>query len=199
MAAQIDICNIALQLLGANRLNALDETTRSARSCAACYEILRDDLLTEYRWVFALKRAVLAPSVAKPLFEYNYQFPLPSDCLTPIIPPRTTIDWMFEGGNLLTNDGTTINLRYVARITDVSQFDISFVYALGASMAMHMCEEITQSNSKIQNAQAYFDRAIAKAKKNNAMEKVPAEAPEDTWLAARYAGTDGQAPWLRGQ
>jgi hypothetical protein len=31
---------------------------------------------------------------------------------------------------ILTNDGSSINIRYIARVTDPTQFDVAFVEAL---------------------------------------------------------------------
>jgi len=190
--SDVAICNLALQKLGAIRITSLSDDSPNARSCNACYTVLRDEEMGSYPWNFAKKRVVLAPSATAPAFDYTYAFPLPTDCLSVLLPNRTTLDWLIEQNDgvlsILTNEGNSINLRYLAKVTDPTRFDQSFVLALAYKMAFHMAEEITQSNEKkAEAAQAYKD-VIARAKRNNAFQNEPIDAPEDTWLTVQRNG-----------
>ena len=188
------ISNLALQKLGAKRITSLTEDSRNARSCNACYELLRDRELSTQFWNFAIKRATLTPASTTPIFGYQYAFPLPTDCLQIILPQRPYLDWKREiqGSQqvILTNQGASLNIRYVARITDPTQFDPCFVEGLACKMAMHMCEEITQSNEKKADAQQQYKDIMGQAKKNNAFEKISLSSPEDPWLTAQRVGAN---------
>src|SRR5262245_52285113 len=81
MASVVNICNLALQKLGAGRIASLDENSREARSCANNYETTRDAELRRHFWNFARKRARLAADVTAPEFGFDSQFPLPADFL----------------------------------------------------------------------------------------------------------------------
>jgi len=170
--------------LGAARIVSLTEDTKNARECNTAYAALRDAELRRHPWSFAVARAKLAPSATGPVFGPAYQYPLPSDCLR-ILPSNTVDDWQIEGRNLLTDDGTSLELRYVRRIDDPNLFDALFREALSARIAYELCERITQSNTKKQAAKDAYSNAIAEAKKANAIERVSTEFPEDPWLAAR--------------
>lgn len=185
MAAELDIWNLALQKLGVERLSSTTQNHRNARSCAACYETTRDAELEKYRWTFAIARVVLAPDASAPAFGFTYRFPVPSDCLRVLLPPDTELDWVIENGYVLTNYGDTLEIRYVARVTDTSRFSPTFVKALAMKMAEDMCEELTQSNQKKADAQQAYKDAIAEARRTNAIEKISADPPEDPWLYAR--------------
>jgi len=204
----VGIYNLALQKLGATRVAAIDEDSRNARSCTVCYEHLRDTELRTRSWVFSIKRASLPASTTIPvqlidtIFPNTAAFPLPTDSLRPLFPPRTYIDWVIESIDgspaIITNDDAPLLIRYIARITDPTKFDINFVEMVSCRMARHMAEEITQSNSKLKNIAALYEEARGTARKMNAYESVPFEGPEDSWIAARREGTRS-APWLRRQ
>jgi hypothetical protein len=186
---------MALQKLGAARVNALTENSRNARSCNACYELLRDEEMGAYPWNFAKTRTVLAPSAAPPAFDFAYAFPIPTDTLTILLPNSSFLDWKIEqqGGQtcILTNQGASINLTYIAKVTDPTRFDPSFALALAYKMAFHMCEEITQSNEKKQDAAQSYKDVIARAKRNNAFQNESVRPPTDSWLTAEWTSRDG--------
>lgn len=186
---------MALQKLGAARINSLTEDSRNARSCNACYEFLRDEELSAYPWNFAKTRVVLAASATAPAFDLDYAFPIPSDAVTILLPNRTLLDWKVEqqGGQtcILTNDGPSINLIYIARVTDPTRFDQAFALALAYKMAFHMAEEITQSQEKKEEAFQAYKEVIARARRNNSFQNEAQDAPTDTWLGAQWSSIDG--------
>ena len=186
MTSVVSIYNRALQKLGAERVTAVDEDSRNARSCTACYETLRDALMRDQAWNFSTKRVALSPLAEAPPFDYLYQFQLPSDYLIIRHPNTQNLDWQIENGKLLTNDGPTLNLIYAARIVDPNEFDNMFKEVLVCRMAMEMCEELTQSDAKFQRVAQQYKDAMSAAKKNNAFETLPTDMPEDTWITARY-------------
>jgi hypothetical protein len=193
VASEVDICNMALQKLGAARITSLEDNSRNARACNACYALLRDKELRAHPWNFARKRDQPAPLADAPAFGYLYAFPLPNDFLRLVLPHRAMLDWKLENQDgqrvILTNDGDSINVRYVARITDTTAFDPTFVEALACKLAWHMCEEITQSNDKKAAALNEYKQIIAEARSTNAMENTAEEAPPDTWDLARLFGS----------
>ena len=197
--SQTRVANHALQKLGAGLISSMDEDTREARTVKACYSILRDRELRAHSWNFSIKRAALAPSATVPAFGFAKAFPLPADCLR-ILPPARDVDWTIENINgashILTNEGTVIYLRYVARITDEAVFDELFVDMLACKIAWHCCETITQSNQKKADVMQEYKDARAEARRINAFKQASPQEPEPPWLVARRAGS-GEQNWLR--
>ena len=197
--SQTRVANHALQKLGAALISSMEEDTREARTVKACYSILRDRELRAHSWNFSIKRAALAPSATVPAFGFAKAFPLPADCLR-ILPPARHVDWTIENINgvshILTNEGTVIYLRYVARITDEAVFDELFVDMLACKIAWHCCETITQSNQKKADVMQEYKDARAEARRINAFEQATPQEPEPPWLVARRAGS-GEQNWLR--
>lgn len=190
MTSITSVCNRGLQLLGAARILDITDDTRNGRACNACYDSLRRSEIRKHRWRFAIKRVVLAPlAETDPHEEFSYIFQLPSDCLK-VLKPENDIycDWQVEGRKLFTNQTDALPLRYLADITDPNEFDANFSEMLSAKMAEGMCEEITQSNSKIANAQKVYKDAKTEARMSNAFETIPAEPASDSWIDVRQTG-----------
>lgn len=189
MASDVEICNRALQILGAARINSLDEDNVRARETSAAYGPLRLALLRKHRWNFAIERDQLAADSTAPAFGRANSFQVPSDFLRllPPYPEDNTLarDWLVEGRKILTDDDAPLNIRYVADIEDVNQMDSLFREALSALIAAETCEKITQSNTKIQLAREKLKDAVSEAKRVNAIENVPQDSAQDTWITVR--------------
>ena len=56
---EIQIANMALTMLGADTITAFTDSTEPARALSAIYDYTRDDMLREYPWSWAIKRAEL--------------------------------------------------------------------------------------------------------------------------------------------
>lgn len=81
MASKVEICNLALQNLGANSITSLNENVAEAIECNLRYDTARRALLNMHVWNFATKRVALNRDVSTPAFNYTYRFTLPSDFL----------------------------------------------------------------------------------------------------------------------
>lgn len=182
----VDVCNSALQKLGAVSILSLDDNSREARQCALSYDWKRRSELRNHRWNFATKRVALAPDSAAPISDFTYQFTMPADCLRILRTNDPLQDWVIEGRKILTNVDNPLYLRYIADITDVTQWDAAFYDAMAAALAIDMCEALTNSASKLDRLDRMYKDAIGEARKNNAFESGPVEPPTDSWILARF-------------
>lgn len=203
MASVVEICNRALQKLGAQRITALTENSKNARACLTCYEALRDAELRKHRWSFSIKRFQLAASATAPLFGRQTAYPLPAGALKLLDPDpnwnfsgdyassntgnnNSALDFIIEGTEILSDQAAPLNVRLVMKQDDPNKMDPLFREALAAKMALEMCEEITQSNTKKESLREDYKTAIADAKKANGIEVPPQMPPIDSWLTARF-------------
>ena len=197
--SDVSICNLGLQKLGATRIVSMSENSRNAKSVNACYESLRDKEQRAYLWNFCKTRVTLAPSSVVPDFMYNQAFMLPADFLRLIKPARLGLDWHIErhdgGLAILTNDGDTLEVRYIAKVTNPALFDPLFVEMLACKIAWHCCEDITQSNTKKAAINAEYMELRAEARKTNAFELPKQPQPVDEWLVARHTGQLVNTEW----
>jgi hypothetical protein len=193
MASETEICNRALQKLGAQRIADLAENSKNARECAAAYPALRDAELRAHPWNFSITRVQLAAAADAPVFGRARSFPLPSNFLRVLPPyPEQNLndrDWQIEDGDevlaIFTDDAAPLNIRYVQQVTDPNKMDPLFREALATKLALELCEALTQSNTKKDLLFRDYDAAIKLAKRTNAIENVPAEPATDTWITAR--------------
>jgi hypothetical protein len=188
MASAVDICNRALQKLGADRITSLIQDTENARACNVAYQIVLDAELRSHPWNFAVKRAQLAADSDTPAFEYSYQYTLPSDFirLLPPDPYSPDVDWVIEGRKILTDESAPLEIKYIYRVSDPNQFDTLFVEVLANRLAMELCEQLTQSNSKAQIIRDDYQKSVREARRLNAFEKMyRPEIDNDSWITVR--------------
>lgn len=183
--SKTEIANRALLLIGETQILDIDDASDpTARKVKVFFQSTLEAELETTVWYFARKRAILAADAETPDFEFTYQFTLPNDFLR-LIGPENPTDWLLEGDKILTNDGNTIKVTYIARPKTVAEHTALFNSALAGRLAMELCESKTASNSKYARAQDYYKTAKSDARLANAIQKVPLEPYEDTWISAR--------------
>ena len=188
--SDVQICNRALQKVGAARITSLTQDTPNARACNVAYAQVRDAELRAHPWAFAIRRAQLASDATAPDWGKQNAFQLPTDFLA-LAPPYAEYnsnarDWKIEGQKIYTNDQAPLQIRYMAQVTDPNLMDALFIEALSTAIAVEICEEITQSNTKKDALKNDYDIAIKRARKANAFDNVSDNLPEDTFITCRY-------------
>lgn len=188
MPTNVDICNLALDLLGAQRITRIDAPSNvRERFFALQYPQQRDVMLRKHRWHFAKVTVRLPRTGDNPVEPKRYSYDLPTNCL--FVPPhKTNAIWEIRGRRLVSEVDKPIDVLIIQRIGE-DQFDPLFVNALAAQLAMIGCEAITQSNEKKQDAQNAYRMAMAEARQANAFE-LGAEKIEDD---------DGSFSWVTGR
>lgn len=89
MASQVSICNQALGWLGANLIISLNDDNKEAALCKANYDDIRDAVIEEREWTFAVRRISLSPLVLEPVYGYTNQFLIPPDVIRILNVPDT--------------------------------------------------------------------------------------------------------------
>jgi hypothetical protein len=184
MASEVDICNMALNRIGEDSIIALTEDSKAARSCNLIYSDVRDSMLREHPWNFAIKRVELALLLTTPSFEFDFEHQLPSDCLRVLKTDDDLTPFRVEGQKLLSNNDS-VKIEYVSRISDTTQFDTLFTDALADRIGADLAFNLSDNNAL---SQFMFQRAKAKVKQARAMdgqEGVPRSVEADTWTNSR--------------
>lgn len=194
MAAQttkIGIINRGLQLLGQRGISSLNENSIGAKAMLRAYDSIFLAELRKNVWNFSVKRALLAADANPTLFGKDRAYPLPGDYVR-VAPEETTLrnprrrDWQIEGQSIISSDVSPLNLRYVSSNITESMFDVLFAEAVAFALALGTCEEITNSNTKLQNLGIGYKETIGDAKKTNAIENAPVKQPTCSWITTRY-------------
>ena len=170
MASVVDICNSALNLLGASTITTLTEDSKNARLCNQRYEPIRNRTFRSHAWNCLTKRVELAKDSAAPVVEFANQFTLPSDCLRVLkVHNGTTdsiassLDYAVEGRKIKTDEGT-IFLVYIAKITDPNEYDTYLIEALAASLAADLAYAITNNATLANNYMTRADERLREAR-----------------------------------
>ena len=162
MASVVDICNSALNLLGASTISALTDDSKNARLCNQRYEPIRNRVFRSHAWNCLHKRVQLAQNSTAPVVEYSYAYALPSDCLRVLkVHNGTTdsiassLDYKLEGRNIVTDEGT-IYAIYIALITDPNEYDVYLQESISHQLAADICYAVTNNATLAKN---YMERA----------------------------------------
>ena len=170
MATEVSICANALRRLGDDPIVSLTDDTERARLCNAFYSEARDDVLRSHPWNFAITRQQLSQLSATPLYQYSYQYALPTDPFCLRVLEMEYSDYVFKiehlagtGRVLLTDEGTA-KIIYIARITDTAQIDPLFIDTLTAKMSVDLAYPVTGSVQLQQNMQKLFESKLREAR-----------------------------------
>ena len=162
MASVVNICNSALNLIGASTISALTEDTKNARLCNQRYEPVRNRVFRSHNWNCLIKRVQLAANSTDPVIEFDKSYALPSDCLRVLKIHNATTDsiasnlvYKIEGRNIIT-DETTVYLIYIALDEDPNNYDSYLREAISHQLAADLAYAITNNATLANN---YMTRA----------------------------------------
>src|SRR3989442_13239741 len=194
----IEISSLAALFLGDKSFTTFGETPTS-RFLLAIFEPGRDGLLQLYPWKFAIKRQQLAKLVVAPIsmgttgsISTNREdlpnanaFGLPTDYLRVIETSNDPNPWKIESVILsgagtigdpylyapgLITDDDRIVVRYIARITDSTQWTTLFAWALAGYLAMESALPTTGSLQKLKAMRELFMSKIQEARTANSFD-----------------------------
>ncbi len=186
MPSATDICNRALGRVGESRIISLTDDSKQARACNGAYAHIRDEVFRSHPWNSVITRAQLAKLSDAPAFGYDAQYQLPADCLRVVEVFNSTLPWVVEGRILLSDEGSPLSMRYVRREEDPNQWDSLLQNVVAARLAVELCEELTQSNTKRKLASEEYAALMSMARKADGQESSPMPFAEDDWINARY-------------
>ena len=191
MATEVSICANALRRLGDDPIVSLTDDTERARLCNAFYSEARDDVLRSHPWNFAITRQQLSQLSATPLYQYSYQYALPTDPFCLRVLEMEYSDYVFKiehlagtGRVLLTDEGTA-KIIYIARITDTAQFDSLFIDTLTAKLSVDLAYPVTGSVQLQQNMQKLFESKLREARSVDGQEGFQDDLVSPTFIDFR--------------
>jgi hypothetical protein len=198
MPSVVDICNEAMDLLGAATITALTENSKEARLCNRRFETVRDQVLRAHPWNAAITRKELAQDSAAPAFGFTYQYTLPTNpyCLRVLSFWNANVDneiaaydsqnmFKVEGRKILT-DESTCKIIYIGRVTDTEQYDSLLSSTIAHKLASEVAYAITGSNSVGQQMFQLYQSRLAEARSMDAAEGMPDKIIADSFINSRF-------------
>lgn len=165
MASIVDICNSALNQIGASNIISLTEDSKAARICNQRFEFVRDSVFRAHPWNCLTTRASISPDAETPAFEFSQQFTLPTDpfCLRVLQLSDTDILYKIEGRKLLCNE-STIEMIYIGRVTDPNQYDMLLTEAIAAALAADLAYALVGSSALTSNMYSLYTNKLTEAR-----------------------------------
>ena len=169
MASVVQICNSALNQLGAASITSLTDNSKNARLCNERYATVRDAVFRSHPWNSLIKRQQLAQDTATPAYGFKFQFTLPSDCLRLLNLDAYNSDHKVEGRKILCNE-SAIKISYVSQVTDPNEMDVLLRETISAGLAADIAYAITANLQVGKLMQEKYEYKLSLAKHTDASE-----------------------------
>lgn len=220
MANAVDICNLALALLGDEAtLSSIDPPEGSAQAdhCARFYPMALDAMLDSHYWSFCTSRASLNLLTATPAFGWTYAYAEPTNAINIISlfmagslddqnPQQFEIESLADGTTVIYANIQNPIARYTLRVVDPAKFQPLFVDALVDKLASLLAGPVLKGDTGSKMALTYrnlFRDSLAQARASDAAQRRVNIRHNPDFLSARNAipvsaiGDDNPGLWVR--
>lgn len=200
-----DVCNMALSLLGDERLQLTDvdtDNTKVSRQCLLHYDVTLDELTRLHTWHCAVKRDEITTSDYAE-FGWDKQATLPSDCIRPIELSNTdtfykvfipNVEWEISGRLVLSNNADNF-LKYTA-VPTLANMDALFLRAFYTSLAVKLAIPIVGDREIRRELMLEFEQVVMpEARRTNGFEGYELPIVDSEWLEATVTPTSGSSAW----
>ena len=178
MASKVDLANEALLLLGSNTITSFTDNDSNAVLVNRFFPRERDAVLRSHRWNCAITTANIASLATAPIIDWEYKFTLPTDpyCLR-VLDVRTVtgdirLDHEIHGRELLTEE-STVDITYIQRLEDTTQFDSLLYQALVFRMAWKLAFPIMRSHTVMGQMGQMYEAVVREARTIDSQEGTP--------------------------
>lgn len=163
------ICNAALVLVGADRIDTFEDETREAEVAGILYPIILDDLLTRNPWNFAVKQSAALNRLDEvPEFDYAYAYQLPPDCIE-VVKLESADAFEIDDDKLLTS-AEEAKISYKQRPNE-SSFKPQFVRMLISELCSEFAVSLGEDASKGKLYEGRAEKQETKARHTDSKQK----------------------------
>lgn len=199
----VNIVNMALSRLGVTaQITALSETTSEAAIQAnLIYEQVRDTLLADFPWKFAVKHVPLVQAIDPDQVEYSFVYEYPDDCLR-ILRLHTegsgfpALQDEYEVYVMDTGDGTTHEkvvacdvedayVTYISSVTDPDEFSNHFTDCLAWRLAAELSVPLARDFSRRDALYKMYVNAVDSARAVDMQELYRRKNKRNKYVEAR--------------
>ena len=196
MIDKLYVANLALQKIKAKRLiSSLSETSPEANAVNTCYDIVRDELLEENPFTFAVKRFALAQLVEVPVFTDDgckISYSLPDDFLKVVAISDRFALWKIEANALgekrLVSDTASLKIKYIFRNDNPATYTAKFLKCFSTKLAHELCFHISEAARYAEALYQEYERELISAISGDSQSGSPDQVIQDAGDRARYIG-----------
>ena len=188
------VANIALTNLGeATITDITTDNNERARLLNNRFDDIRDSVLRSHPWNITVRRSKLTASSSTPSWGYQYAYAFPTDttkdpaekCLRVLGLQDFTTAYRIEGNQIL-SDASSLNVKWQARVTDMTTLDSVLRNVMGLRVAWELAEPLTGKTALKDEMYKKYSLALQEARSLDAQEGGSVERIElNTWLDAR--------------
>jgi hypothetical protein len=187
--SKVQIANLGLMHVGGNSITSLTENTNEARAINQVYDLVRDAVLADHPWNFAVKRIIPGLDGTTPVYGFSYRFDLPTDYIR-LVEIEDNPPYKISG-QFIECDSSVIKIKYIAENDMPTEYDFPFVMAFGLRLGATIAERLTQSSKLAKDLLEAYDLAIRTAKTVDSQSDQPDDLEANEWLDARNQGVIG--------
>lgn len=185
-----ELVNKALTLVGANPIVSIDDDTNNARIVSRVYETALRSVLSECKWNFATKRALLS-ELTDTLAWYDtgetYVYQKPTDMIRIFGVHEDGVAWREEGDYII-SDTADLGVRYVYYLDSPAKYSSSFCDALVDRLCSDIAYMIVNSSTLGDKyKQIYETVSLPKARSDNSQTGVQQTMKDDAWELSKYS------------
>nr|WP_306267623.1 hypothetical protein [Pararhizobium sp. IMCC3301] len=189
--AEIDIWNMALDLLHEAPVSSPVEDTSVRLWFSRNFAQVRDSELRKFAWNFALARAQIAASAQAPAWRWAHKYELPGDCLRMLALRQNgalngaLIAYELEADAILSDAGAPLKLRYIKRVTTTGLWDPLFVDVVVARLAAKLAHWLTGKSSHAEIADRMYQQTLREARRIDALEQFQEDLDQNNVIRVR--------------
>lgn len=180
MPSKLDIVNHALILLGESPLS--DFTSNTGEVVETVCRRMRQEMLMEHRWRFAVKKAALTEASGSPVNEWENHFDFPSDMLLLIRTYPSSNYEVFADKLLTNNESVSIDYIYDPGIKAYPEY---FANALAHRIAAEVCMAITNNHTLYDSMKQKYLMVLGAAKFKDSQGRPPKAIQSRPWIDIR--------------
>ena len=191
MTTKTKIYNGAFGKIGVERITSLSDDSPQRIRADDQYDTALEATLEAFAWPFATKRVELAQDSETPPFGWDYQYPIPADCvrITEVWDGASNdsdnISWKEEDGFVKT-DLEEFYIVYTYLVEDESKYSSMFAEAFEFKLGALLAMPLKGSRVLMMEMLDAFTAVVNKAETQNAKKRSRRSMKQkSTWLTAR--------------
>lgn len=149
MPSRTHICNLALLEIGQSPITDIADVTINAQRCNLIFDDIADEVASSKYWSKLKTRVELALLPDPPVYEFNFQFQLPSDHLEIISindNPQYSVQFQIEDNKLLINN-SSVFIKYIQKQSNPEKWGQLLERAVVLRLAAGLCYITTGDRS----------------------------------------------------
>ena len=201
MLTDLEIANHALIRLGCETISSLTAANKRARTINTFLSSVRNEVLEQYQWDFATKRATITNNGTTPTFGYDYEYNKPGDLLRiiEVYDPNTSSfnpvnsygdsysagqAYKIEGDKIL-SDMESMDIVYIFQQDDGDSYSPTFDKVFYLTLAAEVCFTLAQDKGLKEMLLGEAAKIAQEARFSNAKGSAPRDYSFDVFTDAR--------------